>query len=91
MAFVYDFVLVLFRRITQFVAGEIGRYGVPFFKTASLNRIGKNRPKTEAMWETDEVRELAYCDPHTKSVGRSGSPIGARNVGQNKTGAAFFP
>ena len=33
---------------------------------------------------------LAYCDPHTKLVGRSGSPFGARNVGQNKTGAAFF-
>jgi hypothetical protein len=34
--------------------------------------------------------QLAYCDPHTKLVGRSGSPFGARNVGQNKTGAAFF-
>ena len=34
--------------------------------------------------------ELAYCDPHTKLVGRSGSPFGARNVGQNKTGTAFF-
>lgn len=34
--------------------------------------------------------QLAYCDPHTKIDGRSGSPFGARNVGQNKTGAAFF-
>ena len=34
--------------------------------------------------------QLAYCDPHTKLIGRSGSPFGARNVGQNKTGAAFF-
>jgi hypothetical protein len=42
-------------------------------------------------WAKQEATaQLAYCDPHTKLVGRSGSTFGARKVSQNKTGAAFF-
>jgi hypothetical protein len=57
VAFVCDsvLVLVLFRKIIQFVAGEIGRYDLPFFHTVSPNESETSTTQTETVRETDEL------------------------------------